>query len=144
MKISTKGKYALEIAVDLALHSDRSRPESLKNIAGRRGLSEKYLERIVKLLRDAGVVCVVRGARGGYYLSRPPGEISALEILAAAEGPLAPVDCLISEPKCGMECGACPTRGVWEEMWKIIKETAGNLTVEDLARAELLRSVRGI
>lgn len=80
MKISTKGKYALEIAVDLALHSDRSRPESLKNIAGRRGLSEKYLERIVKLLRDAGVVCVVRGARGGYYLSRPPGEISAPQV----------------------------------------------------------------
>lgn len=134
MKISTKGKYALEIAVDLAVHSDQEHRESLKNIARRRGLSEKYLERIVKMLCSAGIVSGARGVRGGYCLSRDAENITVLEVLRASEGELAPVECLIREPDCGSVCGECPTRGVWFEMWEIIKDTAGKITVSDIAK----------
>ena len=133
MKISTKGKYALEIAADLALHSDAGHRESLKNIACRRGLSEKYLERIVKMLCNAEIVSSARGARGGYCLSRSPEEITVLEVLEASEGELAPVECLTKESDCGIDCGKCPTRNLWNEMWEIIKDTAGKVTIKEIA-----------
>ena len=132
MKVSTKGRYALEIAADLAMHSDSEHRESLKNIARRRGLSEKYLERIVKMLCRAGIVSSARGVRGGYCLAKDAREITLLEILEASEGELAPVLCLTQETDCGIESGQCPTREVWGEMWEIIKKTAGEVTVADL------------
>ena len=132
MKVSTKGRYALEIAADLAMHSDSEHRESLKNIARRRGLSEKYLERIVKMLCRAGIVSSARGVRGGYCLAKDAREITLLEILEASEGELAPVPCLTQETDCDIECGQCPTREVWGEMWEIIKKTAGEVTVADL------------
>ena len=118
MKISTKGRYALEIAADLAMHSDHEHRESLRNIARRRDLSEKYLERIVKMLCSAGIVSSARGVRGGYCLAKDAREITLLEILEASEGELAPVP--------------CPTREVWGDMWQIIKKTAGEITVADV------------
>ena len=132
MKVSTKGRYALEIAADLAMHSDSEHRESLKNIARRRGLSEKYLERIVKMLCRAGIVSSARGVRGGYCLAKDARKITLLEILEASEGELAPVPCLTRETDCGIECGQCPTRERWGEMWEIIKKTAGEVTVADL------------
>ena len=132
MKVSTKGRYALEIAADLAMHSDSEHRESLKNIARRRGLSEKYLERIVKMLSRAGIISSARGVRGGYCLAKDAREITLLEILEASEGELAPVPCLTRETDCGIEYGQCPTREVWGEMWEIIKKTAGEVTVADL------------
>ena len=132
MKVSTKGRYALEIAADLAMHSDSEHRESLKNIARRRDLSEKYLERIVKMLCRAGIVSSARGARGGYCLAKDAREITLLEILEASEGELAPVPCLTRETDCGIECGQCPTRELWGEMWEIIKKAAGEVTVADL------------
>lgn len=136
MKISTKGRYALEIAADLARYSDREHPESLKNIAVRRGLSEKYLERIMKMLRDAGLVLSVRGTRGGYCLAAPPDEITAYDVLCAAEGELAPVACLTRETDCGIECGKCPTQAVWKDMWEIIRDTAKNVTIGQIIKCE--------
>ena len=133
MKISTKGTYALEIAVDLALHSDQEHRESLRNIARRRGLSEKYLERIVKMLGSAGIVSSARGARGGYCLSRDAKDITALEVLEASEGELTPVECLTKETGCGIDCTKCPTRNLWSDMWEIIKKTAGEISIEDIA-----------
>ena len=135
MKISTKGKYALEIVVDLAQHSDEQHRESLKNIACRRGLSEKYLERIAKMLHSAGIVSSARGVRGGYCLSKAPEDITVLEVLAASEGELAPVDCLTKETDCGIDCRKCPTRNLWSEMWEIIKDTAAGLTIRDIEMA---------
>ena len=126
MKVSTKGRYALETAADLAMHSDSEHRESLKNIARRRDLSEKYLERIVKMLCRAGIVSSARGVRGGYCLAKDAREITLLEILEASEGELAPVPCLTRETDCG------PTRELWGEMWEIIKKTAGEVTVADL------------
>lgn len=132
MKISTKGRYALEIVTDLAMHSDSEHPESVKNIAARRGLSEKYLERIIKMLKDAGVVQSIRGAKGGYCLAHAPEELTAYEVFRATEGELAPVECLTKETGCGLDCGKCPTQEVWRSMWEIIKEISENVTVRDL------------
>lgn len=132
MRISTKGIYALEIITDLAMHSGEESLESLKNIAGRRGLSEKYLERIVKGMKENKLVTSVRGARGGYCLARDASQISVKEVLMAAEGELAPVACLTKETDCGIDCESCPTRGVWGEIWEGILMTADSVSVQDI------------
>lgn len=132
MKMSTKGRYALEIVVDLALNSNSSHLESLKSIAQRRKLSEKYLERIVKALKHEGIVTSVRGAYGGYCLSREPGEVTVKEVLNAVEGELAPVHCLTKESDCGVSCELCPTRSTWGDMWETITDTVGKITVADI------------
>lgn len=134
MKISTKGQYALEIVADLALHSGRDHLESLKNIAERRKLSEKYLERIVKALKEKGIVKSVRGAYGGYCLEKEAEELTVLEVLTAVEGELAPVHCLTRESNCGIDCGLCPTRNTWEEMWKTMNDAVGRVTIADIVR----------
>ena len=134
MKMSTRGQYALEIAVDLALHLMPDRLESLNDIAKRRNLSEKYLERIMKLLKEAGLVKSVRGAYGCLlYTSDAADEISVLEVLRAAEGQLAPVSCLVENTECGMECEICSTKSTWGEMWEQILDTAAEVTVADIA-----------
>ena len=117
----------------LALHLMPDRLESLNDIAKRRNLSEKYLERIMKLLKEAGLVKSVRGAYGGYCLTKEPGEISVLEVLRAAEGQLAPVSCLVENTECGMECEICSTKSTWGEMWEQILDTAAEVTVADIA-----------
>ena len=102
MRISTKGTYALEIIVDLAMHSSEEHLEQLKNIAARRGLSEKYLERIVKAMKNENLILSTRGAMGGYRLARKPEDITVLDVLRSVEGELAPVECLTKETNCGM------------------------------------------
>ena len=102
MRISTKGTYALEVIVDLAMHSSGEHLEQLKHIAKRRNLSEKYLERIVKAMKHAGVIQSTRGPMGGYCLARKPEEITVLEVLQSVEGELAPVECLTKETDCGI------------------------------------------
>lgn len=139
MKISTKGIYALEIIVDLAIHSDPENLESIKNIAGRRNLSEKYLERIVGMLKKAGLVTSVRGAYGGYYLAREAKDITALEVLTAVEGDLSPVECLTKDTECGIECDVCPTRGTWNQMWDLLKDSVKDTTIEDIKKLSLDR-----
>lgn len=134
MKMSTKGQYALEIVVDLAMHSGPEHLESLKNIAERRNLSEKYLERIMKALKQQGIVKSVRGAYGGYCLGKPSEELSVKEVLTAVEGELAPVHCLTKESDCGVPCELCPTRGTWGSMWKIITDTVGQITIGDIMK----------
>lgn len=134
MKISTKGIYALEVIVDLAIHSNQTycKYENIKNIAMRRNLSEKYLERIISLLKKEGIVTSVRGAYGGYYLTKEPKDILISDILAAVEGDLAPVECLRNETNCKIDCNKCTTRHLWNEMWMLIKEVVDNTTVQDL------------
>lgn len=132
MKISTKGVYALEVITDLALYASEDNLESLKNIAARRGLSEKYLERIIKLLKQAGLVKSVRGAHGGYTISREASEITVREILTAAEGEMAPVECLTKKTDCGIDCDTCPTRDTWAGLWRVMLNTANQVTIENI------------
>lgn len=137
MKISTKGVYALEVLVDLALYGENGKLESIKNIAARRDLSEKYLERIIGMLKKAGLVKSIRGAYGGYYLAKPAREISVLEALTAVEGDLAPVDCLTKSTECGIECDICPTRATWNQMWELLKDSIKDTTIEDIKQLSL-------
>lgn len=135
MKISTKGIYALEIITDLALNTDEEHLESIGSVARRRRLSEKYSERLIKGLKDGGLVISIRGARGGYRLSRDAKEITVREVLRAVEGELAPVECLTQDTDCGIDCSTCPTRGTWAQMWQIIQDAAAKITVGDIVAA---------
>lgn len=134
MRISTKGTYALEVIVDLAMHSSGEHLEQLKHIAKRRNLSEKYLERIVKAMKHAGVIQRTRGPMGGYCLARKPEEITVLEVLQSVEGELAPVECLTKETDCGISCDHCLTRTLWAEMWEEILDVADQISVADLMK----------
>lgn len=135
MKISTKGQYALEIMIDMAIYTNDCEPESLKNIAGRRGLSEKYLERIMKSLKNAGLITSTRGARGGYKLAQSPYEMTALDVLEASEGRLTPVECLVDEIECGIDYDKCPTRCVWYDMWQAILDVSKSISIGDMAES---------
>lgn len=131
MKISTKGRYAIEAMVDLAMHSN-DRVESIKNIAERRNLSEKYLEQIVGALRRAGLISSTRGAAGGYSLNKCPEDITVLEILEATERNLVPLDCLHKTSDCGINCDKCATRQMWNNMWLNIKHVLEGVTLADI------------
>ncbi|KMZ53478.1 RrF2 family transcriptional regulator [Dorea sp. D27] len=139
MKISTKGIYALEIAADLAMHSDPGHLESLKNIAERRKLSEKYLERIVKALKTAGIVSSVRGAQGGYCLAKDPEQLTVREVLEAVEGELVPVECLTKGSSCGIDCSLCPTKDTWGMLWDVMVSVADGVTVSEIVRVAAKR-----
>lgn len=134
MRISTKGTYALEIIVDLAMHSSEEHLEQLKNIAARRGLSEKYLERIVKAMKNENLILSTRGAMGGYRLARRPEDITVLDVLRSVEGELAPVECLTKETNCGIAWKDCLTRGVWADMWREILGVTENVSVADITK----------
>lgn len=118
MKISTKAQYALEALIDLVQHVSNGQ-ESLRNVAVRRGISEPYLDQIFASLRKAGIVESIRGAQGGYRLSREPQTITAEEIIRAAEGPLLPVKCIACKPDEDDRCNmydSCVTRLLWTEL----------------------------
>ena len=140
MKISTKGIYAIELMVDLAIHSV-DKVESIKNIAERRNLSEKYLEQIVSLLRKANLIISTRGASGGYRLGKSPKDITILDILEATERNLIPTDCLQKETSCGINCEKCATRTIWEAMWLEMKEVMYGVTLEQLVEESQKREV---
>lgn len=134
MKVSTKGRYGLEIVVDLAMHSDSEQLESIKDIAGRRNLSVKYLERIVGMLKNAGIVKSTRGARGGYCLAKDPEEITVVEILSATEGNLIPIKCLEAKSDCMIELQNCPTREFWNQIWLCVDKVFSSVTLAEILK----------
>lgn len=135
MKISTRGRYALEAVLDLALHVSDGH-ESLKNISERTGISENYLEQIFAVLRKKRIVESVRGAQGGYRLARDAGKITAGDVIRALEGPLAPVSCLLDED--GEHCSMlsnCVTKELWRKMMEELNETADSFSISDLMKS---------
>lgn len=131
MKISTKGRYALRLMTDIAAH-DREGYVSLRDAAGRQGVSLKYLEQIAGVLARAGLLESGRGAQGGYRLSRAPEEYTAGEILRLAEGSLAPVACLGEEENRCQRSAQCPTLGFWEGLYQVVNEYIDRYTLADL------------
>jgi Rrf2 family cysteine metabolism transcriptional repressor len=141
MRISTKGRYALEALLDLALQ-DRDGFVALRGVGLRRGLSENYLEQLFSELRRCGIVTSLRGQQGGYRLARDPTLITVGEVLRAVEGPLVPVACIaaIAQAGCGPveEAQACPrqencvTRLLWIRMMDAITLAADGVTLADL------------
>ena len=131
MKISTKGRYGLRIMTDIAIH-EKEGCVSIKDIATRENLSEKYLEQIITTLSKAGLVRSVRGARGGYLLSSSTKEISVEEILIATEGSLAPVACAEDNECCENYCD-CVTSFIWTKIYDAIIGVVSNISLEELA-----------
>ncbi len=135
MKISTKGRYGLRIMTDLAVNG-KDCCVSLKDIAEREHLSEKYLEQIINQLSKVGLVKSVRGAKGGYHLTRSPEEITVEQILTATEGSLAPVACAEDNGKCENYCD-CVTSFIWTEIYKATIGVVSSITLKDLAQRSL-------
>lgn len=131
MKISTKGRYAVRVMLDLALN-DTGEYIKVKDIAARQGISEKYLEQIIAVLNKAGYVKSVRGAQGGYRMARDPEEYTVGMILRLTEGTMVPVACLEEgAPECE-RCDTCETLEIWKELYKAVNNVIDNVTVADL------------
>ncbi len=130
MRISTKGRYALRLMLDLATNSNGS-PIRLKDVARRQDISEKYLEQIISVLNKAGYVRSIRGPQGGYMLQKAPREYTVGMILRLTEGSLAPVECVEAGGVCRME-ESCATRILWKKLDDAISNVVDNVTLEDL------------
>lgn len=131
MKISTKGRYALRLMVDLAEHKD-SEFIALKDVAKRQNISKKYLEQIVPVLNGAGLLTTNRGNRGGYKLAKEPKEYTVGDILRITEGSIAPVSCLESDVNSCERKNFCQTLYVWEGLYKVVNEYLDGITVQDI------------
>lgn len=131
MRISTKGRYALRMMLDLALH-DAGEPVRVKDIAARQEISIKYLEQIVSLLVRAGYLKSIRGPQGGYRLVRPPKDYTLGSILRLTEGSLAPVECLEDEVNECPRSENCATLFFWKKLDEAIKGVVDQYTLEDL------------
>ena len=131
MLISTKGRYALRVLVDIAEHQSESYIP-LKEIADRQEISEKYLESITKELVKSRFLVGQRGKGGGYRLSRQPDQINVGEVLSAMEGSLAPVACLEEGAMPCVRASQCRTLSFWRGMDEAIRQYANGYTVADL------------
>ncbi len=131
MKISTKGRYALRLMVDIASRQ-ADLPVSLKEIATRQNISIKYLEQIVTRLCRAGLLESVRGPQGGYLLTRRPEEYTAGDILRVTEGSLAPVACLVGKYNECPRRDSCPTLPFWTGLRDVIDQYIDSVTLKQL------------
>ena len=132
MKISTKGRYALRLMLDLAMNS-AGQPVSLKDVAKRQEISDKYLEQIISVLKRAGYVRSVRGAQGGYLLRKAPEEYTVGTILRLTEGSLAPVPCIEEDNE--VECDKreeCVTGILWKKINDAVNSVVDHTTLQDL------------
>lgn len=132
MKISTKGRYAVRVMLDLALHNN-GECIKVKEIAARQGISEKYLEQIIAVLNKAGYVKSVRGAQGGYRIAKDPADYTVGMVLRLTEGSLAPVACLEDGADICERCDTCETLEVWQELYDAVNRVVDSVTIADLA-----------
>ena len=132
MKISTKGRYALRVMIDLAINNN-DKYISLKEISQRQEISNKYLEQIISLLNKAGYLETARGYTGGYKLSKKPSEYKVGDILRATEGDLAPIYCLTEDGECDKKSN-CKTYSFWQGLDNVINEYVDSKTLEDLIK----------
>ena len=134
--ISTKGRYALRVLVDMAEHqTDRFIP--LKEIARRQEISEKYLETIIKGLVQGGVLEGLRGKGGGYRLLGAPSQYTVAEILRLTEGPLSPVSCLLPGAAACSRMSRCRTLELWQGLDKVVDDYLRGVTLADLMQPDL-------
>ena len=136
MMISTKGRYALRLMLDLALCKE-GEYIPLKEIAGRQDISMKYLEQIVSVLSRAGFVRSVRGTGGGYMLAKKPEAYTVGMILRITEGSLAPVSCLETDVNTCPRAEKCITLSLWEKLNNAVNSVIDNITLADLVREHL-------
>lgn len=133
MKVSTKGRYALRMMVDLATQNIDGYV-SLREVAERQEISMKYMEQIVSLLAKNGLLHSVRGPQGGYRLARMPEEYVVGDILRITEGNLAPVSCLVQEQNDCPRAANCTTLPFWQDLYVVITEYVDTITLADLVK----------
>lgn len=138
MKISTKGRYALRLMLDLATHATNSYV-SLKEIASRQNISEKYLEQIITQLNRKGFVKSIRGAHGGYMLTQDPSYYTVGMILRLMEGSMVPVEC-VSTKNCS-RIDTCVTYEVWLKIKEAVDNVIDNITLQDLLEMQRQKNV---
>ncbi len=130
MKISTKGRYALRIMLDIALH-DGDVPVSFKDVSARQDISVKYMEQIGSMLTRAGFLRGVRGSQGGYHLVGKPSDYTVGDVLRVTEGPLGIAPCMDDSVGCAM-LGNCMTYPFWAKLNKAIADVVDGTTLQDL------------
>lgn len=131
MKISTKGRYALRMMLDLAEHQGDGYI-ALKDIAERQNVSKKYLEQIVPILNKADILNTNRGYQGGYRLARTPDKYTVGDILRITEGSISPVACLDKNPVECERASECATLPVWQGLYKVIADYLDGITLQDI------------
>ncbi|QIB69248.1 Rrf2 family transcriptional regulator [Aminipila butyrica] len=131
MKVSTKGRYALRLMIDLAEHNT-GEYISLKDISQRQNISTKYLEQIVSQLSKASYLISVRGPQGGYKLAKAAKEYTVGDILRVTEGKFAPTACLLDEENQCQMYEECATISFWEGLYEVINKYIDSYTLEDL------------
>ena len=134
MTISTKGRYALRIMLDLADHAGEI--SKVKDIAARQDISEKYMEQIISILNRAGYVRSTRGAQGGYQLTRKPEDYTIGMVLRLTEGSLAPVECLDENALPCERAAQCATVEVYKRMYEALCSVVDTMTIKDLQDIE--------
>ena len=132
MKLSTRGRYGLKAVVDLAVYYGDA-PVTLSVLAGMQGVSEAYLEQLLRFLRRAGIVETVRGAAGGYRLCCAPAELDVGRVLAALEGSTAVVDCVGTGDACCDRACTCSARPLFLKLQARINDVLRDTTIADLA-----------
>lgn len=131
MKISTKGRYALRMLIDLAEHSNDGFI-ALKDIAERQGISKKYLEQIVPILNRSDILQTNRGFQGGYKLAQSPDKYTIGKILRLTEGSLSPIPCLDQNPNQCERSNVCVTLPIWQGLSKVINDYLDSITLQDI------------
>lgn len=135
LKFSTRARYGLRAMLDLAMLYNPSEPISLAKVAERQAISEGYLEQMMSFLRKGGLVRSVRGALGGYILTREPSKITVGEIVRCLEGPLSPTGCVSEDnPEQCERADACVTRILWERVRDSVAQVLDTTTLEDLCK----------
>lgn len=135
LKISTRGRYALRLMIDLAM-SEGDEYISIKSISQRQGISDKYLEQIITVLSRAGFVKSTRGYQGGYKLAKPAEEYTVGMILRLIEGSLVPVTCMEDDPNECPRCGTCVTIDIWKQIGDAISGVVDHITLAELAEKQ--------
>ncbi len=135
MKISTKGRYGLKAMVDIGVNSKEDSCVCLKGIAQRQGISENYLEQLIAQLRKAGLVNSIRGANGGYVLTKDTKDITVGDVLRALEGDLQVTECANRPDGSGSAaCRKCVAKTVWEKISDSMNEVVDGITLADLVQ----------
>lgn len=144
MKISAKSRYALRLMLALAMEGEGVNL-SVKAVAERQDVSEKYLEQIIPVLVRTGLVCSVRGAKGGYHLTRSPEDYTVGMILRTVEGSIAPVSCLDDAVNQCARCKECVTLDLWAQVDQAISNVVDHVTLADLVdKQRRINARRGI
>lgn len=142
MKLSTRGQYSARAMLDIAINSEGGKPVQLRDIARRQDIPEKYLERLIGSLRAAGLLKSLRGAQGGYLLSRPPAEIRLSEIIQIVEGPISPVEC-VDSPNICQRSHDCVAREIWDGLKQAVYDALSAITLEKMTAMQKAKLEHG-